>query len=113
MSSRSPIPANHTHAKRVIYTYSLSNLPHRSIETTTENRIIMPPIVGVPCFSRCFFGPSSLTTWPIFIFLNVSITKLPIIRVIIKAVIAAKAERTVIYLKMLRAENWALNGYIK
>ena len=38
-----------------------------------DNINIMPPIVGVPCFLRCDFGPSSLSICPTFIFFNIGI----------------------------------------
>ena len=35
---------------------------------TTLSKMIIPPIVGVPVFLRCVFGPSSLTVCPAFSF---------------------------------------------
>ena len=41
-----------------------------SFKTNTEIvmlvKIIRPPIVGVPCFFKCAWGPSSRTCWPNF-----------------------------------------------
>ena len=37
---------------------------------TTLSKMIIPPIVGVPVFFRCVFGPSSLTVCPAFNFLK-------------------------------------------
>ena len=47
--------------------------------------ITIPPIVGVPCFLRCDFGPSSLSCWPIFFLLKIGITIIDIINAIAKA----------------------------
>ena len=32
--------------------------------TSTPARMMTPPIVGVPCFTRCVCGPSARTCWP-------------------------------------------------
>ena len=37
------------------------------------NIIIIPPIVGVPCFFKCDLGPSSLSICPTFNFFNIGI----------------------------------------
>ena len=47
--------------------------------------ITIPPIVGVPCFFRWDFGPSSLSCCPIFFFLKIGITIIDIINAIAKA----------------------------
>ena len=39
--------------------------------------MIIPPIVGVPCFFKCDAGPSSLSICPTFSFLNIGIVISP------------------------------------
>jgi hypothetical protein len=44
--------------------------PHRIIEEVTAMMMMIPPMVGVPAFDRCVFGPSSLICWVILIFFS-------------------------------------------
>ena len=39
--------------------------------------MIIPPIVGVPCFFKCDLGPSSLSICPTFSFFNIGIIIIP------------------------------------
>ena len=45
---------------------------------------IIPPIVGVPCFFKCDFGPSSLSDCPTFSFLKIGITIIEITTLVTK-----------------------------
>jgi hypothetical protein len=47
-------------------TYGFIGLAQSSVETSRPDRIISPPIVGVPFFViRWDFGPSSRIGWPL------------------------------------------------
>ena len=39
---------------------------HSSVGTSAAARMSSPPIVGVPAFARCDWGPSWRITWPIW-----------------------------------------------
>ena len=41
-------------------------MPTRKMEAVIMSKITMPPIVGVPCFTRWPCGPSARTCWPIW-----------------------------------------------
>ena len=60
-------------------------------------RIRPPPMVGVPDFCRCDFGPSLRTCWPIWCWLSALIMRGPITIAIASAVIAARMPRRVRY----------------
>ncbi len=60
-----------------------------------DNRIIIPPIVGVPFFCICPSKPKSRISSPICCFCKIRITLLPIIVANNKERIIAQAERNV------------------
>ena len=62
--------------------------------------MINPPIVGVPCFFLCDWGPSDLISSPIWYFFKSLMIQGPTKKQIIKAVIDAEADRNVIYSKI-------------
>jgi len=62
---------------------------HRSTDTTRQNRISAPPIVGVPAFFLWVLGPSSRICWPICRDRSRSMNHGPIRNDRISAVIAA------------------------
>jgi hypothetical protein len=45
----------------------LSRRVHSRVETKTDARMSSPPMVGVPAFLRCVWGPSSRISWPYFL----------------------------------------------
>ncbi len=65
----------------------------------------MPPIVGVPAFCWCDFGPSSRMNCPNLIERIFSISHGPSANEMIIAVSAAIAVRNVMYRKTFSAEN--------
>jgi hypothetical protein len=74
------------------------------METVIAMTMIMPPMVGVPLFAWWLWGPSSLICCMMLIFLSHLISSGAIIKLIARAVIAAKAVLNVMYLNTLNAE---------
>src|SRR3712207_9322276 len=50
-----------------IYTLSLHDALPISVMNTALTTIMTPPMVGVPVFTRCVWGPSSRTRFPILL----------------------------------------------
>ena len=61
MKPMAPIATKVSSASTV---YELVNSAHISVETPADMTIRVPPIVGVPAFTRWVCGPSERTTWP-------------------------------------------------
>ena len=90
--------------------FKLSNSAHKSTLINILPTINIPPIVGVPVFTKCVSGPSSLTTCPKFNFLNFSMILGANKSTNINAVATAPAVLNVIYLNRLKPKNDSLNG---
>ena len=79
---------------------------HSKTEIIKPNKIITPPIVGVPIFLIiCSDGPSSLIGLKIFLFENNLINGPPIKRAISSDVKKANPVLKVIYLKTFKKVN--------
>ena len=83
---------------RTTQIYLLPRSAQSKVEITKEDRIIKPPIVGVPPFLRCDFGPSFLTNCSNCIDLRKLIITGPSKIDIINAVIVPPIVLTVKYL---------------
>ncbi len=86
--------------KTVIQTKGLAGSDHRTVGNRTAMAISTPPIVGVPDFFWCDWGPSSRMYWPIWNSRSFWMTYGPINRAINSAVPEAKAVRNVMKRKM-------------
>jgi len=79
----------------IIKIAGLVNTFHKREEISNETRIIIPPIVGVPCFKRCLSGRSSSIVSTADFFFSILIKAGPTNRDIIKEVMKAPMERKV------------------
>ena len=61
-----PMPPIHSMASRANSTNRLLSGAQSSVAMTVENRMITPPMVGVPRFPWWVVGPSTRITCPIF-----------------------------------------------
>jgi len=73
-------------------------LAHNRVGMTTDARTIRPPMVGVPALDKCDCGPSLLIDSPIWSAFSLRIMYGPTNKLMISAVMAAQADRKVIYL---------------
>ena len=67
----------------------LSKRANNIVGIITAIKTMIPPIVGVPAFCKCVWGPSSRISSPIWFFFNCLITYGPIKKLINKEAIAA------------------------
>jgi len=86
---------NQTVVNMIIKIAGLVNTFHKREEINKETRIIIPPIVGVPCFKRCLSGRSSSIVSMADIFFSILIKIGPKNREINREVIKAPMERKV------------------
>src|SRR5438874_8573255 len=59
-----PIAPYATVTKSTIQMYGLEMSAHKIVGMTMATLMRMPPMVGVPAFIWCDFGPSSRMYWP-------------------------------------------------
>ncbi|MNT38983.1 hypothetical protein D3C72_1751980 [compost metagenome] len=59
------------------HTYWLDRSAHSRVVTLIASRISVPPMVGVPVFTRCVCGPSLRTAWPTLSSVSLAITHGP------------------------------------
>jgi len=77
--------------------YRLVRSPQQKSVMSIEMRIMIPPMVGVPDFVRCVWGPSSRICWVMLILLSHRIMHGPMISETIIAVRTATAVLNVMY----------------
>src|SRR3954451_22140783 len=90
--------------KSTIQMYGFEMSAHRIVGMTMATLMRMPPMVGVPAFCWCDFGPSSRMYWPALMGRIPSISHGAKMNEMISAVSAHHADRKVMQRKTLKPE---------
>src|SRR5882724_7424146 len=98
MSPNAKVTPNTIHTRRLV------SSAHRRVLISVVTRISVPPIVGVPAFTRWVCGPSSRTTWPTWWYDRRSISHGPRSNDRPSAETVARMARNVRYEKTLKPE---------